>query len=296
MNNTYPPPHLKVADDRPLEPATIALLNSVSEATRRLGVPYVVAGATARDILLWHVYGQRPTRATKDVDVAACAVSWDAHEALVAELVANGHFKRDEKAQQRLLFNDPATGHTMPLDIVPFGQIEQPEGSIAWPPAGDTVMNVLGFQEAVDTAVEVEIDDGLAVPVVTLPALALLKIMAWKDRRALTNKDASDLLTLLHNYLDAGNNERIWDVAEDLIAQHEFDLTLAASGLLGRDARGVALAATMEAIGAILSDPPTYDLLRTDLLARAAGLLFDDYADGSEEALSAFRSGFLNAS
>jgi predicted nucleotidyltransferase len=52
----------------------------------------------------------------------------------------------------------------MPLDLVPFGQIEQPEGSIVWPPGGDTVMNVLGFQEAVDSAVQVEVDNGLAFP------------------------------------------------------------------------------------------------------------------------------------
>nr|WP_328807278.1 nucleotidyl transferase AbiEii/AbiGii toxin family protein [Paraburkholderia elongata] len=268
----------------------------MSEATRGINTPFVVAGATARDILLWHVYGQRPDRATSDVDVAVCAVSWDAHESLIAALEATGCFKRDENAQQRLIFTDPAVGRSMPLlDLVPFGQIEQPEGSIAWPPAGETVMNVLGFQEAVDTAVEVEIHEGLAVPVVTLPALALLKILAWKDRRALTNKDASDLLVLLRNYLEAGNTERIWEVGEGLLKQHEFDLTLAACGLLGRDARAVALAATTEAIDAILTDHTTYDLLRGDVLARAAGQMFDDYADGSEDALSAFRSGFLDA-
>lgn len=254
-----------------------------------------MAGATARDILLWHVYGRRPTRATKDVDVAVCAVSWDAHEALVAELEARGHFSADDKALQRLWFSDAAKGYKMPLDLVPFGQIEQPEGSIAWPPAGDTVMNVLGFQEAVDSAVQVEVDDGLSVSVVTLPALALLKVLAWKDRRAESNKDASDLLVLLRNYLEAGNQERIWEVAQDLLAKHEFDLTLASCGLLGRDARDIALAATTEAVRTILADPSTYERLRSDVVARAAGPMMNHFVDGSEEALSAFRTGFLDA-
>lgn len=295
MNSISPPRYLKVGTDRPLEPATIALLKNHNEATSRLGAPFVVAGATARDIILWHVYGQPRARATRDVDVAVCAVSWDEHRMLLTELQAGGHFISDSKQQQRLWFIDTGNEYKLPLDIVPFGRIEQPEGSIAWPPDGDTVMNVLGFQEAVDSAVQVEIDDGLAVPVATLPALTLLKVMAWKDRRAENNKDASDLLLLLRNYLDAGNKERIWEVAEDLLNEHEFDLTLAACGLLGRDAKDIALGATTDAIAAILADADTYELLRRDIVACAAGPLLDDYVDGSEESLSAFRYGFLNA-
>jgi predicted nucleotidyltransferase len=130
---------------------------------------------------------------------------------------------------------------------------------------------------------------------VTLPALAVLKVLAWKDRRAENNKDASHLLTLLRNYLDAGNQERIWEVAQDLLTEHEFDLTLAACGLLGRDARGIALAATTEAVGTILADPSTYERLRSDVVARASGPMIDDFVDGSEGALSAFRTAFLTA-
>jgi len=61
-------------------------------------------------------------------------------------------------------------------------------------------MTVLGFQEAVDTAQLVEVGEGLVVPVVSIPAFVLLKLMAWKDRRIIKNTDASDLLFVLRNY------------------------------------------------------------------------------------------------
>jgi hypothetical protein len=40
--------------------------------------------------------------------------------------------------------------------LVPFGGVELPNGTIAWPPEGDTVMRVLGFQVALASSISVE--------------------------------------------------------------------------------------------------------------------------------------------
>ncbi|MBM5656569.1 hypothetical protein GSH05_34835, partial [Burkholderia pseudomallei] len=153
-----------------------------------------LAGATARDILMWHLHDIRAPVATRDVDVAVCAVSWESHDALIELLVQTQRFRRHSKQQQKLLFKRSAEDYEGELDIVPFGQIEGPPGEIHWPPDGDIVMTVLGFQEAVDTAQPVSIGEGLVVPVVTLPAFVLLKLIAWKDRRLTKNTDSADLL------------------------------------------------------------------------------------------------------
>lgn len=58
----------------------------------------------------------------------------------------------------------------MPLDLVPFGELEAPEGTIAWPPRGDFVMNVLGFRAAVDTAIDIDVGEGVVVPVIASTA------------------------------------------------------------------------------------------------------------------------------
>ena len=157
-------------------------------------------------------------------------------------------------------------------------------------------MNVLGFREAVDTSVEIDIGERLVVPVVSLPCLALLKILAWHDRRAAKNTDASDLLLILRNYCDAGNADRIWVDGGDLLELHDFDMGLAAPALLGRESRQIASAVTFDAVSAILSDEAVYDTLRRDMLARAVVQMLDDFADGSDRTLSAFRDAFLGIS
>ncbi|AOI57527.1 nucleotidyl transferase AbiEii/AbiGii toxin family protein [Burkholderia diffusa] len=296
MTDTSPTRPLEVDARRPLEPAAVALLQAVRAACAQLDAAFVVAGATARDILMWHVHGIRPVRATRDVDVAVCAVSWPFHERLVEALVATGHFARAPKHQQKLLFDSGTQGFRTELDLVPFGPLEAPPGEIAWPPGGDFVLNVLGFQEAVDTALIVSIAADIEVPVASLPALALLKLLAWKDRRARQNSDAYDLLFLLTHFHDAGNRERIWDIAPDLLEQHDFQPELAAAALLARDARRIASPQTHDAIRALLSDAAIYATLGRDLQARAFALLPGEFSDDADRYLDAFRDAFLTDS
>ncbi|WP_345817095.1 nucleotidyl transferase AbiEii/AbiGii toxin family protein (plasmid) [Paraburkholderia sp. PREW-6R] len=293
MTNTSPPSSLEVSNERPLRPETRMLLRHVRAAAGQLQTDFVVAGATARDLTLWHVYGIQAERRTFDVDVAISVVNWDAHAALVELLRATGYFTPSSRDQHAMTFEDPDVGPPVPLDLVPFGGVEAPEGEIAWPPKGDFIMNVLGFREAVDTAIRIDVGEGVVVPVVALPALAILKMLAWHDRRLRANKDAFDLLLLLRNYLKAGNGERIWTVAGDLLETYDFDVDLAASALLGRDARAIARPETLAAVIPLLADDRTYDTLRRDMLARAAAQMFEDFADGSDVLLAAFRAGFL---
>jgi predicted nucleotidyltransferase len=295
MTSISPRSSLKVGEDRKVDPVTIELLRHVSHAVRSLNGEFVVAGATARDIVLWHVHGVRPGRATRDVDVAVCAVSWEAHGDLVAALEATGRFKAETKSQQSLIFNDSSVDASMPLDLIPFGPLEAPDGAIAWPPTGDFVMNVLGFREAVDTSIDIDIGENCSVPVASLPALALLKVLAWHDRRTRKNTDASDLLLILRNHYKAGNEERIWEVGIDLIEAHGGDVDLASTALLGRQARQIALPATFEAVAALLTDEGTYETLRRDMLRRAAAQMLDGYADDTDKTLAAFRDGFMAA-
>lgn len=285
---------LEVPAHRPMEALTIALLRDVKEACAELGAKFVLAGASARDILMWHLHGIRASVTTRDVDVAVCAVSWESHDALVKLLVQTERFRRHPKQQQKLLFKRSANDYESELDVVPFGQIERPPGKIHWPPEGDIVMTVLGFQEAVDTAQPVNIGEGLVVPVVTLHALVLLKLFAWYDRRLTKNTDATDLLFILRNYVDAGNIERTYEHAMDLLIAENFDVTLAAAGLLGRDVRDLQYPRTSAALRALLQSHDTYETLRQDLQARAA-MQLGGFVDDSDALLAAFSKQLLTA-
>jgi predicted nucleotidyltransferase len=101
-------------------------------------------------------------------------------------------------------------------------------------------MNVAGLAEAMASAVSVALPGGASIDVATLPALALLKIWAWKDRRhSAPGKDASDLWMLLRHYAEAGNQDRLYGEEGEALVALAFDFDQAAAWLLGKDAREV---------------------------------------------------------
>jgi len=286
-------PILEVPPERPVDSLTIALLRDVNGACLKLGAQFVLAGATARDIQMWHLHGIKAPVATRDVDVAVCAISWAFYQQLIDELLSTGRFTRDPKQQQKLIFRRGEDAFGAQLDLVPFGAIEALPGEIAWPPEGDIVMTVLGFQEAVDTARQVNIGEAVVVPVVGIPAFVLLKLIAWKDRRSRRTSDASDLLFVLRKFFDAGNTERVYVEAQDLLEACDFRVEVAAAGMLGRDARDVARPQTRAAVRAMLQSPETRSKLQKDLLARAATLAFGEFVDDPDDLLAAFTAQFV---
>ena len=196
-----------------------------------LGVAILIAGAFARDLHLHHAWGVPVQRQTGDVDFALAVNDWAAFELLRGQLLNTGRFAEVRGLPHRLRHCDG-----LPVDLVPFGAIETEQRKIAWPPAGDVVMDVFGFREAQATAVRVDLPERVQASVVSLPALAWLKIVCWQDRhRRSPGKDAQDLQLILNHYLDVGNEPRLWD--EFLPWTHEdgFDYVLAGARMMGRD-------------------------------------------------------------
>lgn len=215
-----------------IDPATVEVLELVEQIARGLSLPYVVIGATARDLILHHHYGAKIQRATQDVDFAIQVADWPAFEALRQALLERGY--RDTKRMHRLI--SPANGV---VDIVPFGEIEEDGSKIAWPPAGEIQMTVLGLAEALETAVRVRLsaDTNLTVPVATPVGLIVLKLIAWTERPAeLRVKDATDIAYIVESYerLPAVQEECYDDV--ELMKAHGWDIALAAAEMLGRHA------------------------------------------------------------
>jgi predicted nucleotidyltransferase len=224
---------LTVKPDKPLSPNLLMLVRALDQVTKQLQIPYFVIGATARDILIEHVHGLETTRATRDIDFAVAVSSWEKFARLKEYLIATGAFKAGEQSH-RLTFGQDSGAY--PLDLVPFDGVER-NGEIAWPPAGDFVMNVTGYTDALDSALNVEIEPGFIVKIVSLPAMVILKILAWNDRPE-RDKHATDVLLILRNYHQTGQLDRLYDDENiALLEKHGYDLELAGAALLGRDAR-----------------------------------------------------------
>lgn len=237
--------------DRPVDPITIEILREVAIGAEAEGVAHMLVGASARDVLLTHVFGLEIKRATYDVDFAVAVKDWQQFEALRARLIAHGMFKNGGKAQQRLYYQGADGEYDYHIDLVPFGEISKGTGEVAWPPDLKTIMSVTGYDDVLAAAELVEFTPGFIQKVVSIPGLAILKIVAWSDRGRGNPKDAQDLIFIMDNYTNAGNFDRIYEVEEALDAG-DGDPDVAGVYLLGLDIRQVASASTLNTLQQIL--------------------------------------------
>jgi predicted nucleotidyltransferase len=211
------------------------IVAAVEDAAARLRVTPLIAGAFARDLHLLYGHGIDPRRMTDDIDFAFAVPDWEAFHAIRAQLIESGRFTPRGSSAHALNYRGGLS-----IDVVPFGAIETSDRTIAWPPRGDVVMNVFGYREALaDTRVVVFPGD-VRSQAVSLAALALLKIVCWRDRHyALPLRDAHDLMFIVRNYLQAGQQERLYDDFVHWTQDEDFDFEVARARILGYDIRAL---------------------------------------------------------
>jgi predicted nucleotidyltransferase len=225
---------ISIPSARHLDPGLSEVLRRIATACQNRGVPYLLTGAMAREILLVQVHGLPPGRATRDVDFGVLVDTWASFEALKAFLVATDDFVSDPGVQHRLYTVPGRLGLRMPVDIVPFGGVETPSGTVSWPPNGDVVMDVRGYEAAYHHAIQVEVRPGLIIPLPTPQGIAVMKILAWKDRGSATQgRDAIDLVEILERAEDIIGLDVLYDEHLNLVEAMGGDLRLAAAGVLG---------------------------------------------------------------
>ena len=281
---------LAVPPDRRPDPGMLEVLRQVDRVAQALGLDYFVVGAMARDILFTGVFGLSAGRATRDVDLAVAVEGWPQFQAIKARLVGTGAFDPDARITHRLHARAVSAGRGYPLDLIPFGGVEGPGSKIAWPPDGAVVMNTAGYCEAGASAVLVEVEPGFSVRVVSLPGLAILKLVAWADRGSGDPRDALDLASLLRQYTTAGNEDRLYGSEIGVLEIVQYDLDLAGARLLGMDAGQIAAPATRDQILAVFADPTRLDRLLLDV-ARGMYAVQDALATAST-LLAQFKAGF----
>ncbi len=236
---------LSVRPDKPVDPIIVELLSHVDLVATALEIPYIVSGATARDLLLNHVYGHDVPRPTRDVDVGIGIRSDQDFDRIRTRLLEDRRFATVNQVPHQLRFQPAASRTSIPLDILPFS-IPASAGI-----AQNVVVDLPGFEEALTKAEQLSISEKLAVPIASIPGQTLLKLAAWVDRRAASpNKDAVDLLQLFRRYGDSGNEDRLFGDKIGLLESADFDIEIAGAMLLGEDVRAIASPATYERLTA----------------------------------------------
>lgn len=236
MNNSSP---LTLNDDG----SKFDALQKIAEIAAEHHIRFFLVGAMARDLLLEKVHDMSKERRTMDVDIGVMVGSWAEFSSFCAALTAK-NFERYPRMEQRF-----RSDKGIIIDIVPFGGLADAEGFISWPPDNDPKMCVTGFEDALRDCLQIKINDTQFVNVVSLPGLAMLKLLAWADRHHQSRKDAQDLELFLRVYGDMSKS-RLFGSEVALMEKHNFDIDMAGPELLGQD------------IGKIASDETKLRLVR----------------------------------
>lgn len=152
------------------------------------------------------------------------------------------------------------------------------------------MLNVAGFEEALESSVLVELEEGLTVRVASVPGLALLKLAAWADRGRNNNKDADDLYRLLTAYADTGNTDRLYGPELYLLEDAGFDMEMAGAELLGRDVASIGSSQAVKQAQSLLASEPD----RERLVSQMARTTYAEAALTVERIVNRFCRGLLS--
>jgi len=196
-------------------------MRRVVRAAEARGLPIVLVGAGARLIAVDWRFGLESPRTTADWDFAVAVPDLGAWEALRREL-------SDERPGRD---NVRVVVQGTPVDLVPFGPVEAPDGVVRW---GSMALDASGIADAQSHAEPVVLAEGLSLRVPHAANLAAMKLVAFDERGREDDKDLRDLCFLAAVYERCGNEERLFDeLGERLAAGLPFEL--AGPTLLGRD-------------------------------------------------------------
>lgn len=186
----------KISSKNIEHPLLKPVLEELIPVFERREITFYVIGAIARDIIL-DLNNEKSKRVTMDLDIAIAIDHWEDFENLTADILALPNFTKDSKQQQRFLYKEK-----FQVDIVPYGGIKDQNDNIFWPPDKSFAMSVVGFEEAEQNLMTIELDEELTFDIVSLEGVFLLKLFAWKDRADQYSKDAEDIGFLLNNYFN----------------------------------------------------------------------------------------------
>jgi len=245
----------------------VKIYREVFDVSSQLQLEVLVVGAMARDLVLVHGFGARLERGTRDVDFAVQVKDWEAFQELASGLIEKGFTKADKLAHRFYLDDDD--GLRWEVDILPFGELADENGCIKWPPDESIEMSVLGFDEAFEHSLTVQLSDGdnqFSIKVAAPASMAFLKLISWLEREpAIRTKDAKDIRYLMRTYSKIpAIFDRLYDEG-DMEAQ-EWDEQRASAAILGRDAANQLNQEIFDYLnGALFSKQDKLDLLLNEM-------------------------------
>jgi predicted nucleotidyltransferase len=127
-------PPLEIKHDQ-IDPSVLEVIRKIDEIANKHETRYFLAGATAREVILRHVFGRPPGRRTLDVDFGIAVRDWDHFNTLQSSTEQAGFTPHPHKID-RLIYNSTPV---VIVDLIPFGGVESTDRTISWPPPKRTL-------------------------------------------------------------------------------------------------------------------------------------------------------------
>jgi len=201
----------------------------IDDAMAKKGIQYYLVGVSAMTLELLK-RGGKPTRGTNDIDFAIMVSTMSEYNDIMQELEQHGFNKL--KAPFSLYHQQ----YNTVVDLLPFGEIEENDKEALNDLYSD--LHILGFQEVLEDAQEVGIEERIArIP--TIHGMVLLKLIAWGDRPEERDSDLGDILKIIELYYELYWQdilENHFDLLESL-ESIDIDPLRIASRVLGRKAK-----------------------------------------------------------
>ena len=197
----------------------------------------LLIGARCRDLLHRQLGHTTAVRGTDDVDIAVAVDSLADYRAIVGTLKSTG------STEARFMVGDFA------VDIMPFGAIENPKGSVSLNTRHDS-LSVDAFHSIWKSAPPLALGGTVAIRVPSVAGYAVLKAHAFAERsKRFEYKDAEDIATALAWY--AVSEVIIDEVYSSelglaVLETTDFDLQAATAYLLGVHMHGQLSASEQE--------------------------------------------------
>lgn len=224
-----------------IDPNVVAALRVLAQVLPADGRSFVLIGAMVPQLLIDLRQGHGfSSRMTHDADTLVKVASWEDFHRLGRRLSEAGFRQGPAPHEFRL-------GEDVRLDLIPFGPGLVKEDRLVWPKT-EIEMSTLGIEEAFECAKSEELAPGLSLPVVPIPGLVLLKIVAYQDRPEERKRDLTDVVFCFEHYEEVLEGSRRFDLTGVTVDGHPVQFEEAGAYLLGIDVAKLARPKSLVAV------------------------------------------------
>jgi len=199
------------------------VINFFKEISEKLGIEFYLIGAKARDMWLLDVKHLDSARATEDIDFAVKIDTYDQYEEIRNMLL------RLKFVQTELPYRFRFSG--IIVDLIPFGSIAR--NDMISLNNGKFQMSVKGMNISVQNSKDLSPH----LHLITLPALCVLKLISYSEKKAERGKDFTDFIYILESYFFI-LGDKIYREYIDILAEVHND-KLTGAKILGMEIRNI---------------------------------------------------------